>query len=64
MTINKNFWAKKQDNNGSFEWLPLYIHLIDTKNVVAFLYDHWLSESQRRLINKSISSDDEDIGKS
>ena len=63
MTINKNFWAKKQDNNGSFEWLPLYIHLIDTKNVVAFLYDHWLSESQRRLINKSISSDDEDIGK-
>ena len=63
MTINKNFWAKKQDNNGSFEWLPLYIHLIDTKNVVAFLYDHWLSESQRRLINKSISNDDEDMGK-
>lgn len=63
MTINKNFWAKKQYNNGSFEWLPLYIHLIDTKNVMAFLYDHWLSESQRRLLNKSINSDDEDIGK-
>ena len=34
MTINKNFWAKKQDNNGSFEWLPLYVHLIDTKKFI------------------------------
>lgn len=29
MTITKNFWAKKQDNNGSFEWLPLYIRRFD-----------------------------------
>lgn len=59
--INKSLWAKKEDNNGSFEWLPLYIHLEDCKNVAVALYNHWLSDSQKRILKESISIDDEGI---
>ena len=34
----KALWGKK-DNSGQDEiWLPLVQHLLDTKNVIAYLY--------------------------
>lgn len=63
MKINKKLWAKKQENGASFQWIPLYIHLSDTKNVMALLWEHWLSESQKNLIITSIKDGNEDIAK-
>lgn len=63
MKINKELWAKKQENETGFQWLPLYIHLSDTKNVMALLWEHWISESQKNLIITSIKDGNEDIAK-
>ena len=63
MKINKELWAKKQENEAGFQWLPLYIHLSDTKNVMALLWEHWISESQKKLIITSIKDGNEDIAK-
>lgn len=46
----KAVWGKK-DNSGQDElWLPLVQHLLDTKNVITYLYSHWLSAGQRALL--------------
>lgn len=42
-----SLWGKK-DKNGN--WLPLLAHLIDTQNVIEYLYDNYLSSSQRHII--------------
>ena len=42
-----SLWGKKDDNN---HWLPLLAHLTDTKNVIEYLYDNYLSSNQRELI--------------
>lgn len=47
-TVN-SLWAKKDDNNGRYLWLPLTVHLEDTMNVSRWLFVNWLSESQREL---------------
>lgn len=47
-TVN-SLWAKKEDNNGRYLWLPLTVHLEDTMNVSKWLFENWLSESQREL---------------
>lgn len=57
------FWAKKEDKNGMFFWLSLFQHLEDTKNVVGILWDQWLCDGQRKLINTSISSNEKNDGK-
>lgn len=48
--ITYRFWVKKRENSGRFEWLPLRVHLKDTKEISALLWEHWLSASQRDLI--------------
>lgn len=47
-------WAKKKEENDLFYWLPLKQHLIDTKNVINFLWEHWLNEGQREIIYSSL----------
>ena len=47
-TVNL-LWAKKDENNGRYLWLPLTVHLEDTMNVYKWLFANWLSESQREL---------------
>ena len=47
-TVNL-LWAKKDENNGRYLWLPLTVHLEDTMNVSKWLFANWLSESQREL---------------
>lgn len=49
-------WAKKKEENGSFFWLPLSLHLEDTKNITGLLWEHWLSEGQKKLIEDSLDS--------
>lgn len=55
-------WAKKRPTeNGKQLWLPLIIHLIDTQNVINYLFNQWLSPNQRRILAGNLS--DEDIHK-
>lgn len=55
-------WAKKRPTeNGQQLWLPLIIHLIDTQNVINYLFNQWLSPNQRRILAGDLS--DEDIHK-
>lgn len=58
-----SLWAKKSDKNGLFYWLSLEQHLLDTMNVSALLWEHWLSSGQRALIINSLSIKDENIAK-
>lgn len=53
-------WAKKEERNGRFYWLPLKVHLTDTMNVSRWLWNTWLSDSQREFCVKSISFGDEE----
>lgn len=63
MEVYKSLWAKKQDTNGDFEWMPLYIHLSDTQKVSSLLWEHWLSDSQKNIVINSIANGDENIAK-
>lgn len=56
--LGNNYWAKKKDNDGLYQWLPLVAHLKDTADVAGLLWEHWLSEGQRRLIIQSMDTDD------
>ncbi|MCB5082603.1 CRISPR-associated helicase Cas3' [Streptococcus mutans] len=55
--IKYNLWAKKQEDHGKFLWLPLIQHLEDTKNITGLLWEHWLGEGQKKLIENSLKSD-------
>ncbi|MCD8223217.1 MAG: hypothetical protein LUD07_13725 [Clostridiales bacterium] len=50
MDLSKALWAKKDDDQGKGEWLPLLQHLEDTSRVCGFLWDHWLCDGQRKII--------------
>lgn len=52
--INKFLWAKKEEKNGLFKWLPLRQHLEDTKNIMNGLWEHFLSRGQKRFIVDSM----------
>mgnify|MGYP000041405777 FL=1 len=51
-------WAKKEEKDGLMYWLPLIVHLEDTGRIMGLLWEHWLSEGQKRIV-----SVDTDIGK-
>lgn len=50
------FWAKKREVNGQFMWLPLVQHLEDTKNIAGLLWEHWLGDGQKKLVETSLTS--------
>lgn len=52
-----SLWAKKENRDGQELWLPLLAHLIDTQNVINWLYYHWLNDNQRSIIRKDLSED-------
>lgn len=55
-------WAKKRPTENDQQlWLPFIIHLIDTQNVINYLFNQWLSPNQRRILAGDLS--DEDIHK-
>lgn len=61
--INKldALWAKKnRDKNNLPVWLPLKTHLNDTKEAMAFLWEHWLSDGVKKFIINSIEAEIDD----
>ena len=55
-----SLWAKKEERCGRFYWLPLWVHLTDTMNVSKWLWNHWLSDSQRYFCVESLNTSDEE----
>jgi CRISPR-associated endonuclease/helicase Cas3 len=50
-------WGKKDlDVSGQLLWLPLVQHMIDTRNVMGLLWEHWLSVSQKQLLTKAVGN--------
>ncbi|WEV43558.1 CRISPR-associated helicase Cas3' [Lactobacillus sp. ESL0684] len=54
-------WAKKNTEDGQQLWLPLIAHLTDTQEVIKWLYNNWLSDSQRDFLKQNLS--DEEVHK-
>lgn len=50
----KALWAKKRDDAGKLLFFPLAGHLLDTKNVINWLYNNWLAAGQRQLIESAL----------
>lgn len=50
-----SLWGKKAKVDQQYLWLPLMAHLIDTKNVIGYLYANYLSDSQRKIIDLDLS---------
>lgn len=49
-------WGKKKAyENNQFYWLPVMAHLIDTGNIIKYLYNNYLNNSQRTLLGTSIT---------
>lgn len=49
-----SMWSKKRIGiDGTPLWLPLITHLTDTKNVISWLYENWLSDGQRQILKRS-----------
>ena len=55
-----SLWAKKEEKDGQFYWLPLMIHLEDTMNVSRWLWMNWLSDGQREFCTDSLNPSDPD----
>lgn len=53
-------WAKKQEIDSKYYWLPLDQHLLDTSNVIVLLWNHWLSKGQIDVIVRSLSTRSEE----
>jgi CRISPR-associated endonuclease/helicase Cas3 len=60
MKDEQRLWAKKQDRDGVFCWLPLPVHLRDTMQVAGLLWEHWLSDGVRAQIIRSLDEPDEE----
>ena len=56
-------WAKKSDKSAVFRWLPLKQHLVDVTEVIKLLWEHWLSNRQKKLIISSLSDPNENVAK-
>lgn len=56
---SKILWGKKEvHDDGQEYWLPLVAHLIDTKNVMNWLYTHWISNDTREMLCQDTSNDE------
>ncbi|MPQ35740.1 HD domain-containing protein, partial [Limosilactobacillus fermentum] len=53
----KALWGKKSNVDGQELWQPLVVHLLDTKNVINWLYGHWLTDGQRKVIQGNLSEE-------
>lgn len=54
-----SLWAKKNVHDGQPMWLPLIVHLMDTKNVIGWLYNHWIDDGQREVMRENFDSEEE-----
>lgn len=44
-------WGKKKAYKDTLYWLPLLTHLKDTQAIIKYLYQNYLSQNQRSIIN-------------
>jgi CRISPR-associated endonuclease/helicase Cas3 len=51
-------WAKKRTTDGTQLWLPLIVHLIDTEQVINWLFNHWLSQGQIATLTETLDVDE------
>ena len=59
--LEMSLWAKKEERESGFYWLPLRVHLTDTMNVSRWLWTNWLSDSQRLYCTNSLSLPDDEV---
>ncbi|MDD5921806.1 MAG: CRISPR-associated helicase Cas3' [Eubacteriales bacterium] len=55
-----SLWAKKEERESRFFWLPLTTHLADTMNVTRWLWNNWLSSRQKEFCVQSIKPSNEE----
>ena len=44
-------WGKKKAYSNKLYWLPLLTHLKDTQATIKYLYENYLSQNQRNIVN-------------
>lgn len=54
----KSLWGKKAVHDDQEFWLPLVVHLIDTKNVIQWLYSNWISDGTKEILQEGLSDTD------
>lgn len=50
-----DLWAKKTNRDGQELWLPLVVHLEDTRRVIKWLANHWLNDHQREILQGTLT---------
>ena len=50
-------WAKKA-RNGESQWLPLFVHLADSASTANKLWEYWLSDGVKNIINDNVGIND------
>ncbi|WP_436633988.1 HD domain-containing protein, partial [Lactobacillus acidophilus] len=53
-----SLWGKKNNDDGQKLWLPLVTHLVDTRHVINFLFNNWLSNGQKKLLYETLSEEE------
>ena len=53
-----SLWGKKNNDDGQELWLPLVTHLVDTRHVINFLFNNWLSNGQRQILYETLSEEE------
>ncbi|WFC04537.1 CRISPR-associated helicase Cas3' [Lactiplantibacillus pentosus] len=56
--LAQSLWAKKRSDDGQWLYLPLVVHLKDCENTISWLFNHWLSDGQRRQLSEATSEAD------
>lgn len=56
----KYLWAKKKREGDNYYYLPLYIHLDDTSQVMSMLWDDFLSEGVKEFILADINKNNKE----
>lgn len=52
----RSLWGKSDGDEGAC-WLPLYMHMLDSAGIAAFLWDEWLPEGTRSSLTRALGGD-------
>ena len=51
-------WAKKRSEEGRQYWLPLIVHLTDAQKTINWLFNQWLCDGQRQILQGTLSEEE------
>ncbi|MFC6295085.1 CRISPR-associated helicase Cas3' [Lactiplantibacillus daoliensis] len=51
-------WAKKRSEDGRQYWLPLIVHLTDAQKTINWLFNQWLCDGQRQILQGTLSEEE------